>query len=109
MRALLLGLLFLLPGDSPSLRLTANPRTGFAPIDVEIRVYLTGSERAVIVSLYDSDGFLLRSSGQDLLGEKLVYLKWKRIGPCDCRLIATTNDSKGHQVTKSLDLHYLGM
>lgn len=104
----LLTLLLLYAGDSPSLRLTAKPQTGFAPQDVEIRVFLNGTEREVAVALYDTDGFLLRSSAQDLMGDTLIYLKWRRVGICTpCTLTATTSDSKGHQETKSLDLHYL--
>jgi hypothetical protein len=89
---------------SPSLRIEVNPRQAIAPKEMEIRVYLRGDERAMGCSLQDEDGFVLRSSAQDLLGETLVYMKWKNPPTGDLTLVCATERER-----KSLDLHYISV
>lgn len=104
----IITLTLLLSFLSPSFRVTAVPRVAVRPPDeLHISLYLTGNEDAFVISLYDSDGFLLRSSGEELHGERHKRITWKRLPSGDLTLvaIAITDDKVARE---TLDLHYLG-
>lgn len=98
-------LLLSLGMSAPSLRLEARPRMGFTPKQIDIKVYLTGEERELAVALYEGD-LLVTSSSQDLEGDKIVNLTFRRPPPGDLTLLAITADHEGRRKTATLDLHY---
>jgi hypothetical protein len=104
-------LLLLLPRDevvarASGLSLKASPRMGFSPASLYVEVRLVGDEEVLVVSLFDPDGVLTRSSLQELSGEHLVSFTWFRPGVGDLTLRAETMIDGRVTASKSLDLHY---
>lgn len=92
------------------LRVEVRPRMAIAPDECQIKVYLAGDERMVTISLYDEEGFLVRSSGQELMGERLINVNWRRPPTGDLTLQVLTFDDRGKvSDSKTLDLHYLSV